>query len=313
VEEQGVIVDDGTWQRMADQVEEIAAMFAVSALGIGKPYKDSCPARRDDIGQRWLACDWRQRPVDELHTEIQSQLEQANDHMRMLARALAEPRIIYSPFTLARGALLASAQAFHLCDPQIGVIDRVGRLLTFHYTSNLSLQTMVDGGPGAPTPAERARLDRVNDELVRSAQQLGLTIKYPKDDTSKAPVYFGQAFPKDIELTGALLGQDGEPEYGRFAFRLFSAAVHAQPHLSSILMTRTVGAGREGMTTANRGVTLEVLTGIAATAAAGYMTACERAMAYFGVDSSAPRMAAAMAVLADLSARARTNTSRPTT
>ncbi|MET9031153.1 hypothetical protein ABZW96_37010, partial [Nocardia sp. NPDC004168] len=56
--------------------------------------------------------------------------------------------------------------------------------------------------------------------------------------------------------------------------------VHAQPHLSSILTTHTVGASREGMVTAHRGVTLEVLTGIAAPAAAGYMTPCERAMAY---------------------------------
>ncbi|MET9030967.1 hypothetical protein ABZW96_35985 [Nocardia sp. NPDC004168] len=220
-----MIPDDGTWQRMADRLEEITARFAVSALGIGKPYKDSCPARKDDIGQRRLACDWRRCPVDELHTEIQSQLEQANDHMCMLARALAEPQIIYSPFTLARRVLLPSGQAFHLCDPHISVIDRVGRLLNFHYKSNRLLRTMVDGGPGTLDPAERSQLDQVIDELVRSARQLGLTIKYPKDDHSKEPAYLGHKFPDDIDLVGALLGHDSETEYGQFAFRLFSAGV----------------------------------------------------------------------------------------
>ncbi|WP_216916687.1 hypothetical protein [Nocardia noduli] len=296
-----MIPDNGIWQRMADSLDAITAMFAVSALEIGKPYKDSCPARKDDNGQRQLACDWQQRPVDELHAEIQSQLAQANDHLRILARALTEPRIIYSPFTLARGTLIPSAQAFHLCDPRISLVDRIGRLLNFHYTSNLLLRTMVDGGPSTPDPAERARLDQVIDELARSAQQLGLTIKYPKNDTSKAPVYFGHPFPKDIELVGELLGEGDASGHGEFAFRLFSAGVHAQPHLSSILTTQTVGAGREGMIPANRAVTTKTLAAIATAAAGGYMTACERAMAYFGVESSTSRMASAMAILVELS------------
>ncbi len=307
-----MIADDGTWQRMADKVEEITAMFAVSALGIGKPYKDRCLARKDDIGQRRLACEWRQRPVDELHAEIQSQLEQANDHLRMLARALAVPRIIFSPFSLARGVMLASAQAFYLCDPGVSLVDRVGRLLNFHYKANRFLRTMVDDGPGTLAPAERSQLAQVIDELVRSTQHLGLTIKYPKDDTSKEPAYLGDKFPDDIDLVGALLGQDGELEYGQFAFRLFSAGVHAQPHLLTILSTHTTGAGREGMIAAQRGVAGEVLTGIAASAAAGYVTACERAMSYFGVESSTPRMDSAMAILVDLSAPARTTASRST-
>lgn len=294
-----MIPDNRAGQHMAEQLDAIAAILAVSALEISKPYKDSCPARKDDNGQRRLACDWRQRPVDELHAEIQSQLSQANDHLRTLARAVVEPRIIYSPFTLARATLLSSSQAFYLSEPQISIVDRVGRLLNFYYTSSRSMRTLFVAGPGTPDPATRAELDQAIDELVRSAQQIGLTIKYPKDDTSKDPVHFEHPVPKDVDLVGALLGQDGSTVYGEFAFRLFSAGVHAQPHLSSILALRTVGTGREGMISANWGVTAETLTAIASATAAGYMIACERAMSYFGVEGSATRIASAMAVLAE--------------
>jgi hypothetical protein len=142
---------------------------------------------------------------------------------------------------------------------------------------------------------------------VRSAQQLGLTIKHPRNDTSKAPVYFGSPVPKDIELVTALLG----PEYGAFAFRLFSAGVHAQPHLSSILRTQMVGAGREGMIIAQRGLTAQSLTGIATATAAGYVIACERTMAYFGVESSTSRRDSARAALAKLSGSDRSDHNRP--
>ncbi|MET8423674.1 hypothetical protein [Nocardia sp. NPDC004860] len=46
------------------------------------------------------------------------------------------------------------------------------------------------------------------------------------------------------------------------------------------------------------------LTAIVSSAAAGYLTACERAMTYFGVESSTARMDSAMAVLVDISAPA---------
>ncbi|WP_280425252.1 hypothetical protein [Nocardia carnea] len=53
--EQEVVPDDGAWQRIADRLDEISAI-AVSALEIGKPYKDSCPARQDDRRPRRV---WR--------------------------------------------------------------------------------------------------------------------------------------------------------------------------------------------------------------------------------------------------------------
>jgi hypothetical protein len=309
LKEQEVVPDDGTWQRMAHRLDEITAMLAVSALEIGKPYKDSCLARQDDNRQRRLACDWQERPVDELHAEIQHQLEQANDHLRMFTRALTEPRIIYSPFTLARGVLLASAQSFHLCDPQISVDDRISRLLNFHYTSNLlamnddrrrrSWHTGLGQAGGARSGDRRTGAVRTATRIDHQASE---------ERHVQGPGVLREPCPKDIELLTELLG----PEYGASAFRLCSAGVHAQPHLSwSTLRTQMVGAGREGMITAQRGLTAQSLTGIATATAAGYVIACERAMAYFGVESSTSRRDSARAALAELSGSDRSDHSRP--
>ncbi|MFJ9369568.1 hypothetical protein ACIRRA_34835 [Nocardia sp. NPDC101769] len=215
--------DDGTLERrMADGLDAITEMFAVDAMEIGKPYKDSCLARRDDNGQRRLACDWRQYPADKLHDEAQSQLVQANDHLRMLAWAMLEPQIIYSLFTLAHGAMVASrAQASHLIDPKSSVSDRLRRLLNHFYAANIVLRTMLVGVPADPDPAKLAQLGQELGELVRwAAQQRKLRIKYPKDDTSKTPVYFGEPIP-------------WEP----IPYRLFSTGVYAQPHTPTILLT----------------------------------------------------------------------------
>lgn len=56
------------------------------------------------------------------------------------------------------------------------------------------------------------------------------------------------------------------------------------------------------MITAQRGLTAETLTGIVISTASGYVKACERAMVYFGVESSTPRIATAMDILVELSA-----------
>ncbi|MFE3105389.1 hypothetical protein [Nocardia tengchongensis] len=284
-------MSEPSFEQLARSVVAIADAFETGTYDTGKPYKPTCQARRDGYAQHHYTGSWSRQPVDNLHMHAVGYLRRAEDHLRTMAMAAAAPKILYSPISLARIVTVSSGHCFYLLDPGIDVRERMRRALNLH-AQMLTEQRNLVGDPSSP--AAQLATTQIT-QLCGDARRMGFTVSGAGQPWS--PHYFDQKIPSDTDIVAQVLDADlSGGEHGKFAFRLFSAAVHSQPNIEALMHKRVISPSREGMGTAAPGLRLDALAAVAAAASCAFYEAHARMRTYFGITDRTVDVAALTAL-----------------
>lgn len=227
---------DRNFEQLARGVVAVADSFGASAYDASKPYKPGCTARLDGHRQRHYAGSWSRQPVDNLHMHSVGYLRRAEDHLRTIALAIPAPRILYSPLSLARVVAVSSGQCFYLLDPGVDTRERMRRGMNLHAQSLTEERNMV----GADNDSASRQLHTEIDQLCDDAVRLGFNVRDRKHPY-KPPCFDGK-IPTDTTVVTQVL--DASEPYGKFAFRLLSAAVHSQPNIDKLMDLHVLSPSR---------------------------------------------------------------------
>ncbi|WP_067856970.1 hypothetical protein [Nocardia shimofusensis] len=291
-------INDAALQRMVGQLDSLADMFTVSELGLRKPYKPGSLARKDGHAQHHFVGPWTQQPVDTLHMHVQGFMDRATDHLRTLALAISAPGIAYSVLSLARITMSASSYTYYLLNSDIEVRERICRVMNVVLVSHLAQLRLIQAPSIDSDATELAKVETWIQDLHTTAQQHEFSVTMQGGSRSRLPHHFGDAMPSETDLVNTLFGGSNNSDYGIFAYRLCSAAVHNQPHIESIRPLPTSGSSRGA--TDVRPITPQALTAVLVAAASGYVKSNNEVMTYFGVEGREEKMATATAILTDL-------------
>ena len=284
-------MSERSFEQLARSVVAIADAFETGTYDTGKPYKPTCQARRDGYAQHRYTGLWSRQPVDNLHMHAVGYLRRAEDHLRMMALAAAIPKILYSPISLARIVTVSSGHCFYLLDPDIDVRERMRRALNLH-SHMLTEQRNLVGDPASPAAQE---MTTQITQLCDDARRMGFPVTLSRRPW--LPHYFDTEIPNDTDIVARVLDADGSGGgHGKFAFLLFSAAVHSQPNIEALMVKRVDSPSREGMGTAAPGLRLDALAAVAAAASCAFYEAHMRMRTYFGITDRATEVAALTAL-----------------
>ncbi|MFE3195874.1 hypothetical protein ACFXHA_43225 [Nocardia sp. NPDC059240] len=273
-----ISVPERSLGQLARSIVAVADAFETDTYDTSKPYKPTCQARRDGYAQHHYTGAWSRQPVDNLHMHAVGYLRRAEDHLRTIALAATAPKILYSPISLARIVTVSSGHCFYLLDPGIEVRERMRRALNLHAHMLAEQRNLI----GDPTSPAAQLLQTQITQLCADARRMGFTVAGAAQPWS--PHYFDKKIPSDTDIVGWVLDADGSGGgHGKFAFRLFSAAVHSQPNIEALLHKHVISPSREGMSTAMPGLTLETLAAVVAAAACAFYEAHLRMRTYFGI------------------------------
>jgi hypothetical protein len=184
-------------------------------FGFGPAARSKAAHEIEDQGAFAGEKPWGAEPVEAAFSMAALQLTSARDHVRMLARALTYPPSIFACRTIARGAVEASARAWHLLDPGIGPKERVARVMTerlYRLRERMKYPKTFDKGGSAGA--------RIN-EIIAVGKGLGYEVTEPK---GRAP-YVEKPRPSATLLIESMMSTPG---LGEAVFREFSAIAHAQ-------------------------------------------------------------------------------------
>jgi hypothetical protein len=190
-----------------------------------QPAPTSPAATTSILDERWSGS-WGQRPVRDAYLSAALPLASAEDHLLLLAHAIASGPVQYAYSTVARGAMEASGRAWWLLDPDVEDSRRLGRYMTdrlysFHETLVLATAEGEQNGAFSLLAQQQEKIHHID----RAASQHGFHVHRNKQQLATA---VGETRPPSTRLMKLIL-QDAVDLHspGAMIYRVLSATAHA--------------------------------------------------------------------------------------
>jgi hypothetical protein len=188
-------------------------------------------------------------------TLVASCLNHTQDHLRVLARAAAHPKVVMGGYSLARPVLGSASRAMWLLEPAISPRERARRGMNLRLKGIKELQNLL----GDRDPEVLRQVVEHDRPVVERIRQQAVAIGLPDLQRRKArswePHYIREPMPSDMELVRPLLDRDGSNPTGDLIFRMASAFVHGEQHILRLLEVETSEVpGATGVTGVRLGV-----------------------------------------------------------
>jgi hypothetical protein len=269
-----------SFEEIGELFDKLADALSVIVGNWGPRWAEGSPAERDCR----LDDSLDGTPHLTAATLVGSCLNHTQDHLRVLARATAHPKVVMGGYTMVRPVLGSASRAMWLLEPDITPTERVRRGMNLRLSGIKEMQNLL--GDRDPEVL-RQLVDDDRDAMATIAQQahaLGLPRPQPKKGRDWEPHYIRESVPKDMKLVSALLDRDGSDPTGELIFRMSSAFVHGEHHLMRLLEQQiTPVPGITGVSTMRLRVDLYKFVSFLASVPVGIQHVALAAVRYAGL------------------------------
>ena len=208
----------------------------------GPPYKPGSAAWKDHNAERRFVGAWSQMPMRNVHSEAIRYLNNAEDHLRGCGHLIPAEGIVFSPISLGRTVLNATAAAHWLLAPGVDAEERIRRHMNVQLNA---LEEKVQHCGDDPESAQyKAKVERDIDELLDAAGKAGMT---PRKSKGQGRLYINPVMPSDTQMLREFIAHADIPLPAEFLQRIHSAAVHANPNSLAVADLVPLEPSRDGV------------------------------------------------------------------
>lgn len=265
-----------SFEELSMLVLAIADAYRDHKGDLGPPYKPRCRAWEDRNAERRFIGEWSQMPVRNLHSQAIGYLGRAEDHLRGCGYLIAAEGTVFSPVSLGRTVLTATATTFWMLAPGIDTTERIRRSM------NVNLSALDE----QLKHAEESEISEFRQEIektIAGVQGAAMSVGLNPGITKKTGRHFvNEMSPSDTKLIREMIDHLGIPTSAEFIYRIYSAAVHANPNSAALTQIVPNGARRDGVGDASLTVGLDTMARYVLTPTYAFYMGCLRTMEYFG-------------------------------
>jgi hypothetical protein len=284
-----------TFEYLGQQIQSVATAFRDGEYGLdsGPPFRPRSRAWTEYQAEHRFTGVWSRQPLINSYHEAVGYFFRAEDHLRGAGILVGgDNTVIYSPVSLGRTVLSACGMAFWLMKPDIAVGERIRRRLAIQLDTLDQRIDMAEKG----SPYIRDLKKQIAD-ISEAAPILGETFRADRQSWGGIRHRIGPKVPTETTVVREIVDDpDTEQAYGRFAYKWYSAAVHANPNSAALTDMTPVGASIEGVQTVSTSITLPKMAQHMLTPSFIYYKAGARLAAHFGVRTTSANLSALKAL-----------------
>ncbi|NMM88944.1 hypothetical protein B2J88_32130 [Rhodococcus sp. SRB_17] len=264
-----------SFEELSTVVLEIADAYREHRGDLGPPYKPRCRAWDDRNAERRFVGEWSQMPVRNMQMEALGFLGRAEDHLRGCGHLVAAEGVVFSPVSLGRTVLTATATAFWMLDPDVDATERIRRSM------NIKLRALDEQAMHAADSDDTAFRAKT-EQAIADIQQAALSVGLKPGKTKTKRNFVNEFGPSDTQLLRDLVAHLEIPLSAEFLYRIYSAAVHANPNSTAHTDYEPNGSHHDGVGDNALVVDLDMMARYVQTPAYAFYVGCIRTMEYFG-------------------------------
>ena len=268
------------FERAADAISQLVRALDEQVMTLGPPWPAGSRVASEVVDDPLFAGRWGTRPVQDATMSGLLALHIAEDHLIGIAALILAPDTVFTPLTLSRTVLAASARSYWVLDPAIAGRERLRRAMNVQLQSYRERSGLLDDGPSE----DRDRLARLTLQIVQTAPKHGFVMGKGRPGRSRLwpERWLDERIPSEMQMVEQLLRAEGEAGIGNLAYRSASAIVHAQPHGVGMLTIEASGPSVNGVSPGRIGISIATLTRYLAAAVFGVHLAGRRAVNHAG-------------------------------
>lgn len=216
--------------------------YRCDSADFGPPYKPGSAAWRDHNAERRFVGAWSQMPMRNVHSEAIRYLNYAEEHLRGCGHLIPAEGVVFSPISLGRTVLNATAAAHWLLAPGVDASERIRRHMNVQL--NALEEKLQHCGDDPESTQYKERVQGDIDKLTGAAEKAGMT---PRKSRNWGRRYIDSVMPSDTQMLRELIAHADIPLPAEFLQRIHSAAVHANPNSLAVADLVPLEPSREGI------------------------------------------------------------------
>ncbi|MFC9832563.1 hypothetical protein ACFVKB_01860 [Rhodococcus sp. NPDC127530] len=183
------------FQQLGAMVLGVVDAYRSDPADFGPPYKSGSAAWKDHNAERRFVGPWSQMPMRNVHSEAIRYLNNAEDHLRGCGHLIPAEGVLFSPISLGRTVLNATAAAHWLLAPGVDASERIRRHMNVQL--NALEEKLQHCGDDVESAQYKTRVQRDIDELIAAADKAGMT---PRKSKSRGRLYIDSVMPSDTQM-----------------------------------------------------------------------------------------------------------------
>ncbi|OZC83465.1 hypothetical protein CH282_16065 [Rhodococcus sp. 06-418-1B] len=271
-----------SFEFLGQQLQVIASAFRDDEYGMDSspPFRPRSRAWTEHQAERRFTGVWSRQPLINAYHEAVGYFFRAEDHLRGAGILVGgDNSVIYSPVSLGRTVLSACGMAYWLMDPDIDVGERIRRRLA------VELDTLDQRAELADSNSVYTEdLSKQISNIGEAAEVLGVDFRVDKLRWGGVRHRLGLRVPSETAIAQAIVDDpEDEQTFGRFAYKWYSAVVHANPNSAALTNMTQTGPSIEGVQTVSASISLPKMAQNMLTAGLVYYKAGVRLHDHFGL------------------------------
>lgn len=281
-----------SFEFLGQQLQVIASAFRDDEYGMDSspPFRPRSRAWTEHQTERRFTGVWSRQPLINAYHEAVGYFFRAEDHLRGAGILVGsvDNSVIYSPVSLGRTVFSACGIAYWLMDPDIDVSERIRRRLAIELDA---LDQKIE--LAATNSSYVDELNKQISNIAEAAEVLGVKFVTAKQNWGGVRHRLGPKVPTETSIAQDIVNDpEDEENYGRFAYKWYSAVVHANPNSMALTDMNPIGQSIEGVHRVSTSITLPKMAQHMLVPSFVYYKAGTRLSAHFGLRSQTANVVA---------------------